>query len=38
MLPDLLSLKNDYVVKHAMGGLYDAGGVPYQVVAVCLVL
>jgi hypothetical protein len=38
MLPDLPSLKCDYVVKHAMGGLYDAGGVPYQVVTVCLVL
>jgi len=24
----------DYVVKHAMGGLYDSGGIPYQVVTV----
>lgn len=30
----LFGSQSDYVVKHAMAGLYDAGGVPYTTVTV----
>lgn len=35
---DLLPLQTDYIAKHAMGGLYDAISVPYEVVTVSFIL
>jgi len=36
--PDLLPFQTDYIVKHAMGGLYDIASVPYQIVTVSFIL